>query len=63
MRTRTLSLHKEALTELTAVELADVAAGQNAQTWYCPYSALQCLTQVPVCDDISAALADCPFGG
>jgi hypothetical protein len=64
MRTsRRLTLRKESLTDLTPAELADVAAGQDAQTWYCPYSALQCLTRVSACANLSAALADCPFGG
>ena len=60
---RRLSLRKEALAELTARDLADVAAGQPVPTFYCPASLAQCLTaQVATCDNISAALADCPFG-
>jgi hypothetical protein len=59
--TRRLTLRKEALTELTPGDLAGVAAGQDAQTWYCPYSALQCLTRIPACANLSAALADCPL--
>lgn len=61
---RRLSLRKEALAELTTGELTGVAAGQPVPTFYCPASLWQCLThQVATCDNISAALADCPYGG
>ena len=60
MRTRTLSLRKEALTELTAVELSDVAGAQA--TMPCPVSLVQCVT-INVCTKLSAALRDCPLGG
>ncbi len=57
--TRTLSLRKEALTELSTVELADVAGAQA--TVPCPYSALQCATKATLCYQISTALRDCPW--
>ncbi|MDQ1713633.1 MAG: hypothetical protein QOE45_3083 [Frankiaceae bacterium] len=61
MRTgRRLTLRKEALTDLTPAEM-DVVAGAQQQTFYCPYSALQCLTKVTACANLSAALQDCPF--
>jgi hypothetical protein len=58
--TRRLTLRKESLADLTPADLAGVVAGQN-QTYYCPYSALQCFTKVGACAQISAALVDCPF--
>lgn len=60
--TRTLSLRKEALAELTSDELSGVAGAQNAETYLCPASGLDCLTNVGICANISAALVDCPFG-
>jgi hypothetical protein len=50
---RTLTLKKEALTELASAELAQVNGAQA--TWYCPYSLLQCHTQ-----EISRAIDPCP---
>jgi hypothetical protein len=55
--TRRLTLRKESLTELTPGDLANVAAGQAAVTVPCPYSLPGCLTK-----DLSAVLANCPFG-
>jgi hypothetical protein len=52
--TRTLSLRKEALTELTAGELSDVAGAQA--TVPCPYSLAPCLTP-----KISALFVNCPL--
>jgi hypothetical protein len=61
MRTaRRLTLRKEALTDLTTDEIAGVAGAQQP-TVPCPYSALQCLTRVTRCVDLSAVLADCPL--
>jgi hypothetical protein len=62
MRTRRLTLRKEALTDLTPQDLDAVAGGQQAQTWYCPYSLLQCFTtNVKACQNLSAAIQDCPL--
>lgn len=56
---RTLVLRAEALSELTAGELSDVAGAQA--TVPCPFSLVQCVT-INVCTKISAALRDCPLG-
>ena len=60
--TRTLTLRKESLTELTTEEMTSVAGGQV--TWPCPYSLVQCTTVIAtvLLHDLSAAVATCPLG-
>jgi hypothetical protein len=61
MRTRRLTLRKEALTDLTPQDL-DAVAGAQQQTAFCPYSLLQCFTtNVKTCQNLSAAIQDCPL--
>ena len=47
---RTLSLRRETLTELTAEDLAGIAAGDEAITPYCPTVPVKyCFSLAPTC--------------
>jgi hypothetical protein len=55
---RSLTLNREALTDLTPADLVDVV-GAGQATVPCPYSAVQCLTRIV--NEISLALKNCPL--